>query len=108
MTPGLPRQWRTPVLAAGAILLVLLLFTVWGRIHAAAVLDGVDLARRTDVAVLLDFEPELFHIKAFQRVGRYQGWSDGRARIMSADPAALRRLARNYWVRRVEPLGGGA
>lgn len=104
MTRGLPSEWRTPVYALVTMVLVMLTAAVWGRIGAASHLRDLDLMQGADIAVSLTFEPERFHIEAFQRVGRYQGWSDGRARIMSADTDALRRLARNYWVRDIEIL----
>lgn len=98
MMRGLQPEWRIPVYALVFLTLVILIATVWGRISAASHLRGLDLSGRQNVAVALAFDPERFHIEAFQRVGRYQGWSDGNARIMSANPDALRRFARNYWV----------
>lgn len=107
MSTRIPHEWRLPVHATAVMVLVLVITAIMGRVNAASHLSGLDLKGRTDVAVSLGFEPERFHIEAFQRVGRYQGWSDGKARIMSADPDALRRLARNYWVQDIEILGGG-
>ena len=104
MSTGFASPWRTPVFALAAILLTLLVNLVVGQINSKGRLSNLDLTQNSDVAVLLDFEPERFHIEAFQEVGRYQGWSDGYAVIMSADPAELRRLARNYWVRGIRPL----
>ena len=108
MTPGIPHEWRLPVYALATLVFVLLVAALWGRINTASHLRGLALNGRPDVAVALSFEPERFHIEAFQEVGRYQGWSDGRARIMAADPDALRRLARNYWVRDIEIIEDGA
>ena len=102
-----PREWRLPVAALACTGLVLLGTAIWGRINEVSHLNGLDLGARQNVAVSLSFEPERFHIEAFQEVGRYQGWSDGRARIMSANPDALRRLTRNYWVRDIEILEDG-
>lgn len=107
MIRGLKSEWRVPAYALATIALVLLIAAFWGRISGASHLRGLDLTQRSDIAVTLTFEPERFHIEEFQKVGRYQGWSNGRGRIMSADPEALRQLARNYWVRDIEILEDG-
>lgn len=80
-------------------MLLLLLSGIAGRMNAAAHLRDLGPTQGADVAVALAFEPERFHIEAFQKVGRFQGWSEGHALIMSADAEELTRLARNYWVK---------
>lgn len=107
MMRGVQAEWRIPAYTLVVLALVVLIAGIWGRISAVSHLRGLDLSQRPNVTVALAFEPERFHIEAFQKVGRYQGWSDGRARIMSANPDALRRFARNYWVRDIELLEAG-
>ena len=104
MNLAVPQEWRLPVFAAATLGMVLFTSLIIGRVNEARHLAGLDLSTPQDVAVRLGFEPERFHIEAFQDVGRYQGWSDERALIMSAEPQALRRIARNYWIGSIEPL----
>lgn len=75
-----------------------------GRINEARHLSGLDLDATEDFTVRLAFEPERFHIEAFQGVGRYQGWREDHAIIMAVDKEALRRLARKYWIGSIGPL----
>jgi hypothetical protein len=103
MTLPIHPAWRTPFLTVIGLVVVLILAAVVGRITSARTLAGIDLADRPDVVVSLSFTPERFHLKKFQDVGRYQGWSDGQAVILSSDPEELRRLARNYWIDAIEP-----
>lgn len=104
MTRHISQEWRLPVYALSSTVLVFLLTTGIGRLNEARHLMGLDAERVENVAVALAFEPERFHIEAFQEVGRYQGWSNGRAVIMAVDPSELRKLARNYWVGTITPL----
>lgn len=103
MTRQLPSVWRLPVLSLAIVAVLVIGFSVYGRIHSAMLLGDMDLSSDVDVAIGLDFEPERFHLEKFQDTGRYQGWSDGRATILAADPEALRKLAQNYWIETVEP-----
>ncbi|ABR61973.1 hypothetical protein [Sinorhizobium medicae] len=103
MTQRLPSAWRLPVLSLAIVLVVIFGFGIHGRINSAMLLGDMDLSSDVDVTIGLSFEPERFHLEKFQDTGRYQGWSDGRALILSADPEALRKLARNYWIGTIEP-----
>jgi hypothetical protein len=44
----------------------------------------------------------------FQRYGRVSGTRDNAVEVRGVRRNDLRALARHYWVRKVEPLGGGS
>lgn len=100
--------YRVPVVAIAALAVMLTVNAIAGRVHATALLSNIDMSEgvRPDVEVRLPFEPERFHLEAFQEVGRYLGWQDGRALILQADQDALAQLARNYWVIDISPHEG--
>ncbi|MCY4166770.1 MAG: hypothetical protein OXE82_00655 [Rhodobacter sp.] len=104
MNFAVSKEWSLPVCAVAAMAALWLGGLAIGRMNEMRNLAGLDLQPRQDVAVILAFEPERFHIEAFQDVGRYQGWRSDRAVIMAADASALRRLARNYWISGIEPV----
>jgi len=104
MKIAVPREWRIPFWAIAFIAVALGGSTVAGRINEMRHIPGLDLQQQQDFAVKLSFEPERFHIEAFQDAGRYQGWHDGHAIIMAADAEGLRRLARNYWIDSIKPV----
>lgn len=60
--------------------------------------------RRVDVLVTLQFPPERFHIQKFQKLGRVSGSSGNSVQVRGVNRADLRKLARPFWVERVEPL----
>ncbi|MCX8100749.1 MAG: hypothetical protein N3D77_05850 [Geminicoccaceae bacterium] len=60
--------------------------------------------RRVDVVATLRFPPERFHIEQFQRLGRVSGTDGPRVEVRGVRPDDLERLARPFWVVRVEPL----
>lgn len=97
--------WRIPVLTIITIAGVSLVIAIVGRMHASRLLSDIDLAgdSKSNIEIMLSFEPERFHLEKFQEVGRYQGWADGRAVILDAQPSVLRKLARSYWVDDVMP-----
>jgi len=67
-------------------------------------LDG----ERVNVRVTLPFAPERFHVLVFQRYGRVSGTQDNTVEVRGVRRDDLRSVARHYWVRKVEPLGGGS
>lgn len=105
MIRRIPEAWRIPVVSLITVLMLSLVWTVWSRVHAATVLAGIDLAASggPDVAIVTRFTPERFHLQKFQALGRYQGWTEDGAVVLAADPAGLRQLAGNYWVRAIRP-----
>lgn len=102
-----PEAWRVPVLSLCAVALVALVWTAYGWLHAERVLADLNLSagQAPDVKIVTAFTPERFHLEKYQALGRYQGWKDGGAVVLSADPDKLRQLARNYWVEAILPMG---
>lgn len=62
---------------------------------------------RVNLRVTLPFPPERFHVLVFQRYGRVSGTQDNSVEVRGVKRADLRSVARHYWVKKVEPLGGG-
>ena len=91
---------------------VLLLLAAWlvyeGWLSAAAPgkVVGEFPAGREKLAVLvtLPFPPERFHVLVFQRFGRVSGTDGTTVEVRGVPRTELVRLARPYWVSRVEPL----
>jgi len=104
MRVAFPYEWRIPLWTIIAILITVAGTTAAGRFNEMRHLAGLNLTQTDDYAVHLSFEPERFHIEAFQDVGRYQGWHDDHAVIMAVDLEGLRHLARNYWVDAIRPI----
>ncbi|WP_162652980.1 hypothetical protein [Lentilitoribacter sp. Alg239-R112] len=102
MTLSIHPAWRTPLMTLSGLAVMLILTNLIGQFTSARNLADIDLSGRPDVVISLGFTPERFHLEKFQDVGRYQGWADGRAVILSSDPQELRQLARNYWIERIE------
>lgn len=59
---------------------------------------------RTDIAVVLRFPPERFHIEQLQQFGRVAGTQGARVEVRGVRVSDLERLARPFWVVRIEPL----
>ena len=72
----------------------------------AKIATGLD-DERVNVLVTLPFPPERFHVLVFQRYGRVSGTRDNAVEVRGVRRDDLRAVARHYWVRKVEPLGGG-
>jgi hypothetical protein len=91
---------------------VLVLLAAWliyqGWLSAAAPdkIVGEFPADREKLAVLvtLPFPPERFHVLVFQRFGRVSGTDGTTVEVRGVPRTELVRLARPYWVSRVEPL----
>ena len=64
-------------------------------------------AEKMNLLVTLPFPPERFHVLAFQRYGRVSGTVDNAIEVRGVARANLVSVARPYWVKKVEPLGGG-
>jgi hypothetical protein len=63
--------------------------------------------RRVDVLVTLAFPPERFHIQKFQKLGRVSGTEGNSVQVRGVNRADLKKLARPFWVERVDPLPTG-
>ena len=61
---------------------------------------------KVNVQVSLPFTPDRFHVMAMQRYGRVSGTDDRSIEVRGVKQADLSRLARPYWVTRVEALKG--
>ncbi|MGH7321276.1 MAG: hypothetical protein ACRELA_16835 [Candidatus Rokuibacteriota bacterium] len=59
---------------------------------------------RVDVRVTLPFPPERFHVLVFQRFGRVSGTEQRQLELRGVRLSDLTRVARPYWVIRVEPM----
>ncbi len=89
------------------VLIAYLLWQVWLTLAAPAKIDaGFGDAERVNALVTLPFAPERFHVLVFQRYGRVSGTHENSVEVRGVRRADLRAIARHYWVRRVEPLGG--
>ncbi|MGQ2908101.1 MAG: hypothetical protein ACT6QU_09100 [Aliihoeflea sp.] len=88
------------------VLAAIVAWQVWLSVAAAGKLaDGIPQeGRRVDVLVTLPFAPERFHIQKFQSLGRVSGASGNSVQVRGVNRADLRKLARPFWVERVEPL----
>lgn len=64
-------------------------------------------SERVNLLVTLPFPPERFHVLVFQRYGRVSGTQDNSVEVRGVRRDELRYVARHYWVKKVEPLGGG-
>jgi hypothetical protein len=90
------------------VMLLYLAWQGWLTIAAPAKIEKsfpVD-AERVNVLVTLPFPPERFHVLVFQRYGRVSGTHDHSVEVRAVKRADLQALARHYWVKRVERLGG--
>lgn len=101
--------WR-PIAAIG----ILGAFTagppVYGLITAPErvsplVRDGLAAHRSVDLAVVFDFKPESFHIKYLQAEGVVSRVEGNIVQVRRVEERGLSRLARQYWIRRIELLG---
>lgn len=59
---------------------------------------------KVNLLVTLPFPPERFHVLKFQRFGRVSGTDGTTVEVRGVKRTDLSRLARPYWVSRVEPL----
>lgn len=82
------------------------LFQAWLTIMAPGkITEGFDSRRsRQNLLVTLSFPPERFHVLFFQRHGRVSGTDGNTIEVRGVPQTEMTRVARPYWVRRVEPL----
>lgn len=59
---------------------------------------------KVNLLVTLPFPPERFHVLVFQRFGRVSGTDGTTVEVRGVPRTELSRIARPYWVSRVEPL----
>jgi hypothetical protein len=89
-----------------AVLATYVVFQAWLSLMASGkITEGFDPDRpRLNVLVTLSFPPERFHVLFFQRHGRVSGTDGNTIEVRGVPRAEMTRVARPYWVRRVEPL----
>lgn len=89
-----------------AVVAAILAWQAWLSASAAGkIADGIAQdTRRVDVLVTLAFPPERFHIQKFQKLGRVSGTDGNSVQVRGVNRADLNRLARPFWVARLEPL----
>lgn len=82
-------------------------YEAWLSLAAPGKVTGAFPTDREKVAVrvTLPFPPERFHVMVFQRFGRVTGTDGNTVEVRGVPRTDLERLARPYWVERVEPLG---
>lgn len=96
--------------AAATALLLTALFVSWlaGQIGAQYKLAALASApeARGDYRITLAFAPERFHQVLLQEKGRLVEVRGNTVFMKDVDPAALRAIAKNYWVESVARWGG--
>ncbi len=98
---------RLPVLASVVIAAVVLLYGAAGLLgerHKLAAL--APLPPRGDYAITLAFAPERFHQLLLQDQGRLVEVRERTVYMKDVAPAALRDIARAYWVASIVPWSG--
>jgi hypothetical protein len=99
---------RLPATATAVLLIALAGYWLAGLIgaqHKLAVLEPPASARG-DYRITLAFTPERFHQVLLQEKGRLVEVRGNTVFMKDVDPAALRSIARNYWVEAVARWGG--
>ena len=99
---------RLPLVATAAILAALLAYFVAGALGAQRKLAPIEplSASRANYRVTLDFPPERFHQLFLQDRGRMVGVHGDVVDMMDVEPAALRDIARQYWVASIARWSG--
>jgi hypothetical protein len=92
-----------------AVALALGGYAAYGRVTAPwriapALEAGLAQGGPLDIAVVLPFQPEQFHINLFQQVGTVRGVRGDVVLIGRVPAAEVRRLSRLYWIRRIQPM----
>ncbi|MBS0322115.1 MAG: hypothetical protein JSR18_16345 [Proteobacteria bacterium] len=91
---------RTPLIAT--LVVVLLVGAYWGAGYVGGARKLAPLgdlaATHGNYAITLDFAPERFHQQVMQDLGRVVKVQDRTVYMMDVAPAALRDIARRYWV----------
>jgi hypothetical protein len=84
-------------------------FQFWLTVAAPGKLapELAGISPRVNVEVQLPFEPERFHILAFQKYGRVAGAGDRSIELRGVKRTDLDAVARPYWVTHVGPMKEG-
>ena len=104
--------WARPILFTSAVILLLIAQTVGSTIYGdlrtpPAVSSQLARLGSADVAVVLDFAPEQFHLDYLQGLGNIVQSSGNTIYMTGLSSSAVRDIAGQYWVARVLPWNGG-
>ena len=99
---------RLPAAATALLLTALFGFWLAGQIGAQHKLAAVapPPQARGDYRITLAFAPERFHQVLLQEKGRLVEVRGNTVFMKDVDPAALRAIAKNYWVESIARWGG--
>ena len=99
---------RTPSIATAVIVIVVLTWWIAAGVAADRKLASIVPAAepRDHYRITLDFAPERFHQVRLQEAGRLVEVRGESVYMMDVAPAALRGIAREYWVRGIERWEG--
>ena len=97
---------RLPLFATAVIAVGIGTYLATSHWGAQRKLAAVPTAGAAHYRVILDFPPERFHQTRLQEAGRLVEVRDRTVFMMDVPPAALRRIAGEYWVAAVEPWDG--
>jgi len=100
--------WR-PLFAVFVLAVLIFGAGAYGELTAGSrmapeVTAALATERYLNVAVVLDFAPEDFHMKYFQALGTMAGVKGATVLIRRVGAREVRELAANYWIRRIELL----
>lgn len=98
---------RIPAIATAVIVAIAIAW--WAAATAAGdrKLAAIAIAEpRGNYRITLDFAPERFHQVRLQEAGRLVEVRGDSVVMMDVPPAALRGIAREYWVRAIAPWDG--
>ncbi len=98
------------VVVTAVLLLAWGTFSLWESWTGAQKLPAAELAGakggRLNLAVTLNFPPEAFHMMLFQAMGRLIEVRGDTAYLMDVRVEDARTLAREYWVKAIQPWPG--
>jgi hypothetical protein len=94
---------RVPAVATAIVAIALLLAWLFAHVGAQRKLAGLEplVDGRAHYRITLDFEPERFHQLRLQDLGRLVEVRGNSVYMMDLSPAAVRRIAGEYWVREI-------
>ncbi len=101
-------QWLVryrPLTVTLALLAVWGVFEIWSELGGQRKLTDAELAgsgARVNVAIELNFAPEVFHITRLQDAGRLIEIDGPTAFMMDVPADSARQIASKYWVRDVQ------
>jgi hypothetical protein len=88
------------------VVLLVVVYQAWLSVQAIgkvdpAVGESPDARGRFAVDVVLDFQPERYHVLELQKHGRIGGTDATVVHLRSVSPAGVDALAREYWIEEI-------